>query len=98
MKRLIVLALCSIALARSIAGGPVREYFRYTRDIAISQPGKQNYLVVDAAMWAHTRASLSDARLYDREVQVLAAARRQGDRGGVEGSELDEAAGSEAFM
>ena len=51
MKRLIVLALCSIALAQSIAGGPVREYFRYTRDIAISQPGKQNYLVVDAAMW-----------------------------------------------
>jgi len=48
----------------------VREYFRYTRDIAISQPGKQNYLVVDAAMWAHTRASLSDARLYDREVQI----------------------------
>ena len=70
MKRLIVLALCSIALAQSIAGGPVREYFRYTRDIAISQPGKQNYLVVDAAMWAHTRASLSDVRLYDREVQV----------------------------
>ena len=66
MKRLVVLALCSIALAQSIAGGPVREYFRYTRDIAISQPGKQNYLVVDAAMWAHTRASLSD----DREVQV----------------------------
>ena len=70
MKRLSVLALCSIALAQSIAGGPVREYFRYTRDIAISQPGKQNYLVVDAAMWAHTRASLSDVRLYDREVQV----------------------------
>jgi hypothetical protein len=70
MKRLIVLALCSIALAQSIAGGPVREYFRYTRDLAISQPGKQNYLVVDAAMWAHTRASLSDVRLYDREVQV----------------------------
>jgi hypothetical protein len=70
MKRLIVLALCSIALAQSIAGGPVREYFQYTRDIAIAQPGKQNYLVVDAAMWAHTRASLSDVRLYDREVQV----------------------------
>src|ERR1700676_611640 len=70
IKRLIVLALCSIALAQSIAGGPVREYFRYTRDIAISQPGKQNYLVVDAAMWAHTRASLSDVRLYDREGQV----------------------------
>jgi len=68
MRRLIVLALCSIALAQSTAGGPLREYFRYTRDIAISQPGKQNYLVVDAAIWAHSRASLSDLRLYDRQV------------------------------
>jgi hypothetical protein len=71
---LIVLALCSIALAQSTAGGPLREYFRYTRDISISLPGKQNYLVVDAAIWAHARASLSDLRLYDRgvdrEVQV----------------------------
>lgn len=66
----IVLALCSVALAQSTAGGPLREYFRYTRDIAISQPGKQNYLVVDAAIWAHARASLSDLRLYDREFQV----------------------------
>ena len=75
MKRLIVLALivlalCSIALAQSTAGGPLPEYFRYTRDISISLPGKQNYLVVDAAIWAHARASLSDLRLYDREVQV----------------------------
>jgi hypothetical protein len=82
IKRFIVLALCSIAVAQSTAVGPLREYFRYTRDIAISQPGKQNYLVVDAAVWAHARASLSDVRLYhrqddrendrenDREVQV----------------------------
>src|SRR4029077_5894332 len=70
MKRLVVLALCSVVLAQSTAGGPLREYFRYTRDIAISQPGKQNYLGVDAAPWAHARASLSDLRLYDREFQV----------------------------
>jgi len=70
MKRLVVLALCSVALVQSTAGGPLREYFRYTRDIAISQPGKQNYLVVDAAIRAHARASLSDLRLYDREFQV----------------------------
>jgi hypothetical protein len=68
MKRLIVLALCSVALAQSIAAGPARDYFRYTRDMAIAQPGKQNYLVVDAAIWAHARASLSDLRLYDRQV------------------------------
>jgi Protein of unknown function (DUF3999) len=68
MKRLIVLALCSIALAQSTASGPQREYFRYTRDISISLLGKQNYSVVDAAIWAHARASLSDLRLYDRQV------------------------------
>jgi hypothetical protein len=74
MKRLIVLALCSIALTQAIATGPAREYFRYTRGIAISQPAKQNYIVVDAAIWAHAHTSLSDLRLYhredDREVQV----------------------------
>lgn len=65
-----VLALCGFAFAQSIAVAPVREYFRYTRDVAISQPGKQNYLVIDAAIWARARADLSDLRLYDGNTQV----------------------------
>jgi len=70
IKRLVVLALCAFAFAQAIVGAPVLEYLRYTRDVAISQPGKQNYLVVDAATWAHARADLSDVRLYDGKVQV----------------------------
>lgn len=69
-KRCIVLALCALAFAQSIAVAPVREYFRYARDVTISQAGKQSYLVVDAAVWAHARADLSDVRLYDRNAQV----------------------------
>ena len=75
IKRLVVLALCvanfgAYAFAQAIVASRVREYLRYTRDVAISQPGKQNYLVVDAAIWARVRADLSDVRLYDGAVQV----------------------------
>ncbi|MGA2204158.1 MAG: hypothetical protein ABSG40_19590 [Terriglobales bacterium] len=75
IKRRAVLAPCVLVLggfafAQSIAAAPAREYFRYTRDVAISQPAKQNYLSIDAAIWAHARADLSDVRLYDRDVQV----------------------------
>jgi len=65
-----VLLLWGLVLAQSIAIGPSREYFRYRREVAITQPGRQNYLVIDAAIWAHTRADLSDVRLYDGDVQV----------------------------
>jgi hypothetical protein len=70
IKRLVVLVLCVYAFAQAIVDSPVREYFRYTRDVAISQPGRQNYLVVDAAIWAHARADLSDVRLFDGAAQV----------------------------
>ncbi len=60
-----VLALCFFAFAQATAVAPAREYFRYRRDVAISQPGRQNYLVIDAAIWAHVRSDLSDVRLYD---------------------------------
>jgi hypothetical protein len=69
-KQCVVFVFCSFAFAQSIAVAPVRDFFRYTRDVTIAQPGKQNYLVVDAAIWAHSRADLSDVRLFDRDVQV----------------------------
>ena len=69
-----VLALCIFVCAQANMVGTAREYFRYTRDVSIPQPGadsaSQNYLVVDAAIWAHARADLSDLRLYDGDVQV----------------------------
>ncbi|SPE45790.1 conserved exported hypothetical protein [Candidatus Sulfotelmatobacter sp. SbA7] len=69
IKRCAVLILCGFAFAQPVVA-PVREYLRYTRDVTISQPGKQNYLVVDAAIWARVRPDLSDLRLYDGAVQV----------------------------
>ena len=65
-----VLALCGFAFVPSNVVGPVREYFRYRRDVSISQPGRQNYLVIDGPIWAHVRSDLSDVRLYDGDVQV----------------------------
>src|ERR1019366_7782379 len=72
MRRIVLVlsVLCGIALGRSVVYVGAREYFRYTRDVTISQPGKQNYLVVDAAIWARVRPDLSDLRLYDGAVQV----------------------------
>ena len=65
-----VLALCGLVFALSGAAGPMREYLRYRRDVSISQPGRQNYLVIDGPIWAHVRSDLSDVRLYDGDVQV----------------------------
>ena len=69
IKRCALLILCGFAFAQPVVA-PVREYLRYTRDVQIAQPGKQNYFVVDAAIWAHSRADLSDVRLYDRDVLI----------------------------
>jgi hypothetical protein len=55
------LVLCGFAFAQSTVVEPVREYFRYRREVAISQPGRQNYLAIDAAIWAHVRSDLSAA-------------------------------------
>jgi hypothetical protein len=70
IKLLIALTLCGMAYAQPVAVAPAREFFKVTRDVTITQPGKQNYLVVDAAIWAHSRLDLSDIRLYDRDNQV----------------------------
>jgi hypothetical protein len=68
-RRCTVLILCGFAFAQHVVT-PGREYLRYTRDVTISQPERQNYLVVDAAIWARVRSDLSDLRLYDGAVQV----------------------------
>jgi len=80
MKRLLVftlfvLALGALACAQSVPVAPAREFFKFTRDVTIAQPGKQNYFAVDATIWAHARPDLSDLRLYDlrlddRDTQV----------------------------
>lgn len=69
---LLALFVCSasLVLAQSEAAAPAREYFRYTREVAISQPALQNYFVVDPALWEHAREDLADIRLFDGNTQV----------------------------
>lgn len=62
-------------------------YFRYVREIKISAPGQQNYIVVDQDLWEHSRADLSDVRLYNGATQIPYALRKQS--GGVFSLEQD---------
>ncbi len=49
---------------------PETRYFTQVRDVSISAPDRQNYLIVDAAVWSHARPDLADLRLYDGTAQV----------------------------
>src|ERR1700680_1471501 len=67
------------------AQGPTLSYFTNVRDIRISQPGLQNYFVVDEEVWSRARADLGDLRIYDGEAQVQYALSVQ--RGGTSSRE-----------
>ena len=45
-------------------------YFTEMRDVTISAPDHQSYIVVDQALWSHARSDLADIRLYDGQTQV----------------------------
>lgn len=45
-------------------------FFSRERNVVISSPDRQNYIVVDQAVWAHSRADLADIRIYDAAKQV----------------------------
>ena len=49
---------------------PEIPYFKQVREVSISAPDHQNFLVVDAAIWDHARPDLADLRLYDGPHQV----------------------------
>ena len=63
-----LLALVSFAAADDPE--PAIPYFKQVRDVSISAPDHQNYIVVDAAIWSHARPDLTDLRLYDGSTQV----------------------------
>ena len=44
---------------------PEIPYFKQVREVSISAADRQNFLVVDAAIWNHARPDLADLRLYD---------------------------------
>lgn len=52
-------------LAHAATSEPEIRYFKHVRDVSISQPDHQAYMVVDTAIWSHARPDLSDLRLYD---------------------------------
>lgn len=45
-------------------------YFGFVRDVQIPQADRQNFLVLDADVFAHSREDLADLRLYDGDRQV----------------------------
>jgi Protein of unknown function (DUF3999) len=55
-------------------------YFTNVRDVAVSSPNQQNYVVVDPEIWNHARRDLADLRLYDGENQLPYVLRQQGPR------------------
>jgi hypothetical protein len=71
-----ILLLVAATLVSAIPG-PAISYFTNVRDIHISQPGQQNYFVVDEEIWSHARPDLSDLRIYDGEAQVQYALTEQ---------------------
>lgn len=54
-------------------------YFNNVREITISSPDRQNYIVLDKSIWNHTRPDLADIRLFDGERQVPYALSKQRD-------------------
>jgi hypothetical protein len=76
MKRtFIYVAAIGVVLTFSVnavlaARDPVISYFTNSRDVRITQPGVQNYLVVDEEIWSHARPDLGDLRVFGEAGQV----------------------------
>src|SRR6266576_3062423 len=70
MKILLAAVLCVLALVAASDPEASIPYFAHVRDVAISAPDKQNYLVVDQYVWREAREDLGDLRLYDGTNQV----------------------------
>jgi hypothetical protein len=52
-------------------------YFTNVREVQVSQPSRQNYLVVDEEIWTHARPDLADLRIYNGQAQVQYALSEQ---------------------
>jgi hypothetical protein len=86
MNRTGLVVAIVMALAKSVVPVPAISYFTNVRDVRLSQPGTQNYFVVDEEIWNHARPDLADLRIYDGESQVQYALNEQ--RGGISSHEL----------
>jgi hypothetical protein len=65
----VLLALSTLVLAAAGYDAAIR-FFSRTRNVTITSPKEQNYVVVDSDIWQHARPDLSDLRLYDAQSQV----------------------------
>lgn len=63
MKRLVTVFL--LFTVASFASDASIAYFTRARNVSISSPDRQNYLVIDADVWKYARADLADLRLYE---------------------------------
>jgi hypothetical protein len=70
MTALASAVLAIFVLAAATNPDPEIPYFKQVREVSISAPDRQNYLVVDAAIWNYARPDLADLRLYDGANQV----------------------------
>ena len=68
MKTTAALIFALVALAAAPEADP--RYFSFVRDVQIHQPGRQNFIVLDADVFQHARDDLADVRLYDGANQV----------------------------
>jgi Protein of unknown function (DUF3999) len=68
--RILAAALLAAALAAPGDPEPAIPYFKQVRDVSISTPDRQNYLVIDASIWNHARPDLADLRLYEGAAQI----------------------------
>jgi uncharacterized protein DUF3999 len=66
--RVVFILLTLVLLAA--AHDPEIRYFTNVREVQISAPDKQNYVVIDSEVWGHARPDLADIRLYDGTTQV----------------------------
>jgi hypothetical protein len=49
---------------------PNPRYFQRVRDLQVHSADRQNYFVVDPALWAHARSDLGDLRIYRGDLQI----------------------------
>ena len=66
---------------------PAIPYFSNIRDVHIARPDRQNFLIVDLELWAHSRPDLGDLRLYDGDSAVQYALSEQ--RAGTSSEEVE---------
>jgi hypothetical protein len=86
--RLAASLLLALLLGKTISPPePAIHYFSNVRDVQIAQPDRQNFFIVDAEIWGHSRPDLGDLRLYDGESPVQYALSEQ--RAGTSSEEVE---------